>query len=291
MSKPVAQAGFDARGALRATLRAIQVDSGLPVAFGAFVENGSTAVLSEFRGTQTKNLHSLEVRAGSGLGGRVIAESRPAAVNDYRTADTITHEYDPWVLSEGLASIAAAPVMVRDRPAALIYVATRDCNALGDRSKSAILNAGRRLSMELTVQDEVRRRIRDAEAVATAAPEHVRDIAGLEEIRSLHAELRAVAQLVSDAGLSDRISAISQRLACVGGGTGAAASGTAVRLSPRETDVLAQIALGCTNLEAATRLSIKPETAKAYLRSAMRKLGTHTRFEAVVRARALRLIP
>lgn len=291
MSDPVAHAGFDERGALRAALRAIQADSGLPVAFGAFVENGSTAVLSEFRGTKTKHLHSLEVRTGSGLGGRVIAENRPAAVNDYRTADTITHEYDPWVLSEGLASIAAAPVMVRNRLTMLIYVATRDCNALGDRSKSAILTAGRRLGMELTVQDEVRRRMRDAEVVATAAPEHVRDIAGLEEIRSLHAELRAVAHLVADAELSQRISDVSRRLAQVGGGTAAATSRTAVRLSPREVDVVAQVALGCTNQETATRLSIKPETTKAYLRSAMRKLGAHTRFEAVVRARALRIIP
>lgn len=290
MSNPVAHAGGDARGALRAALRAIQADSGLPVAFGAFVENGSSAVLSEFRGTRTRNLHSLEVRAGSGLGGRVIAENRPIAVNDYRTADTITHDYDPWVLAEGLASIAAAPVMIRDRIAGLIYVATRDCNALGDRSKSAILSAGRRLSTELTVQDEVRRRMREAEVVATAAPEHVRDIAGLEEIRSLHAELRVVAHLVADTELSQRISEVSKRLAQVGAGTAGAPRAPA-RLSPREVDVVAQIALGCTNQEAATRLSIKPETAKAYLRGAMRKLEAHTRFEAVVRARALRIIP
>jgi LuxR family transcriptional regulator, regulator of acetate metabolism len=289
MSKSVAQ-GFDARGALRAALRAVQVDSGLPVAFGAFVEDGSTAVLSEFRGTRTKNLHSLEIRTGSGLGGRVIAESRPVAVNDYRTADTITHEYDPWVLAEGLASLAAAPVMVRDRLAGLIYVATRERNALGDRSKSAILGAGRRLSVELTIQDEVRRRLSDAEVVATAAPEHVGDVASLEEIRALHAELRVVAQMVGDAGLSQRITDVSRRLAHVGRGS-STASRAAVRLSPREVDVLAQIALGCTNQEAATRLSIKPETTKAYLRGAMRKLGAHTRFEAVVKARALRVIP
>lgn len=289
MSKSVAQ-GFDARGALRAALRAVQVDSGLPVAFGAFVEDGATAVLSEFRGTRTKNLHSLEIRTGSGLGGRVIAESRPVAVNDYRTADTITHEYDPWVLAEGLASLAAAPVMVRDRLAGLIYVATRERNALGDRSKSAILGAGRRLSVELTIQDEVRRRLSDAEVVATAAPEHVGDVASLEEIRALHAELRVVAQMVGDAGLSQRITDVSRRLAHVGRGS-STASRAAVRLSPREVDVLAQIALGCTNQEAATRLSIKPETTKAYLRGAMRKLGAHTRFEAVVKARALRVIP
>jgi DNA-binding CsgD family transcriptional regulator len=62
-------------------------------------------------------------------------------------------------------------------------------------------------------------------------------------------------------------------------------------LSPRELDVLAQIALGCTNAEAAERLSLKTETVKSYLRSAAAKLGTRTRHESVSRARRARLIP
>ena len=57
------------------------------------------------------------------------------------------------------------------------------------------------------------------------------------------------------------------------------------------TDVVSQVALGCTNAETATRLSIKPETVKAYLRSAMRKLEAHSRHEAVVRSRSLGIIP
>jgi DNA-binding CsgD family transcriptional regulator len=62
-------------------------------------------------------------------------------------------------------------------------------------------------------------------------------------------------------------------------------------LSAREVDVLAQIALGCTNAEAAQRLSLKPETVKSYLRSASAKLGTRSRHEAVSKARRSRLIP
>ncbi len=286
MGKP---ANDDARGALHAALRAARTDSGLPIAFGAFVEGGSTAVLSAFLGTRTKMLHGLELRSGSGLGGRVMAESRPAAVDDYRTADTITHDYDHWVLTEGLASVAAAPVMVRGRPAALLYVATRDSHGLGDRSKAAVLSSARRLSMELTVQDEVARRLRAAEVAASAAPGDIRESADLEEIRSLHAELRAVAQLITDPEVSARVSAVSRRLTEVSGA--GATRAPVVTLSPREIDVLAQVALGCTNQEVATRLSIKPETAKAYLRGAMRKLEAHTRFEAVVRSRRLGIIP
>ena len=62
-------------------------------------------------------------------------------------------------------------------------------------------------------------------------------------------------------------------------------------LTARELDVLAQVALGCTNAEAAERLSLKPETVKSYLRSAAAKLGTRSRHEAVSKARRSRLIP
>jgi DNA-binding CsgD family transcriptional regulator len=67
--------------------------------------------------------------------------------------------------------------------------------------------------------------------------------------------------------------------------------GPAATLSARERDVVAQVALGCTNAEATKRLSLRPETAKSYLRSATAKLGAHTRHEAVAKARRARLLP
>ena len=59
----------------------------------------------------------------------------------------------------------------------------------------------------------------------------------------------------------------------------------------RETDVLAAVASGATNATAAARLGLRPETVKGYLRSAMRKLGAHTRLEAVVAARRAGALP
>ncbi|UPT45525.1 helix-turn-helix transcriptional regulator, partial [Streptomyces sp. WAC00303] len=64
-----------------------------------------------------------------------------------------------------------------------------------------------------------------------------------------------------------------------------------VRLAPREVDVVACVAAGATNAAAAQRLGLRPETVKGYLRSAMRKLGAHTRLEAVVAARRAGLLP
>ncbi|HKT02656.1 MAG TPA: LuxR C-terminal-related transcriptional regulator, partial [Rugosimonospora sp.] len=61
-------------------------------------------------------------------------------------------------------------------------------------------------------------------------------------------------------------------------------------LSRREVDVLVQVAAGYTNREVADRLTLEPTTVKAYLRSAMRKLGTANRVATVGAARRLGLI-
>ena len=56
-------------------------------------------------------------------------------------------------------------------------------------------------------------------------------------------------------------------------------------LASREVDVLSLVELGCTNREISTRLCLGVETVRSYLRSAMRKLDTHTRLAAVTEAR------
>ncbi|MEU2253967.1 response regulator transcription factor [Nocardia xishanensis] len=62
-------------------------------------------------------------------------------------------------------------------------------------------------------------------------------------------------------------------------------------LSVRELDVLTLVSLGSTNAEVATELRLSPETVKSYLRSAMRKLGSRTRLQAVSTARRAGLLP
>ena len=64
-----------------------------------------------------------------------------------------------------------------------------------------------------------------------------------------------------------------------------------VRLSPRETDVLACAALGQTNAEIAATLTLREGTVKSYLQSAMAKLDASTRHAAVAKARRAGLLP
>ncbi|MFX1759983.1 LuxR family transcriptional regulator [Rhodococcus gordoniae] len=66
---------------------------------------------------------------------------------------------------------------------------------------------------------------------------------------------------------------------------------THVELSPRETDVLELLALGSTHADIAKKLFVSHNTIKTQLRSIYRKLGVHTRVEAIGRARDLRLLP
>jgi len=71
----------------------------------------------------------------------------------------------------------------------------------------------------------------------------------------------------------------------------AAGAETDVTLSPRETDVLARVALGATNAEIASSLTLKEATVKSYLQSAMAKLDASTRHSAVAKARRVGLLP
>jgi DNA-binding CsgD family transcriptional regulator len=261
--------------ALRAELRHVAVEGRVPVMFGGEV-HGDGVLLSEFVGTRTSLLRGLIVRSKSGLGGASMVTGRPLAVADYANASTITHDYDTPVLSEGMRSVLAVPVIVDGVPRAMLYGAYRSSAPIGGRTADLVVASARRLSDELHIRDEVDRRLRLREA--QTANETTSEL-----IREVHAELRRLAA-DADPRMRDELQDLASRLA-----GGDAQDGPP--LTSRELDVLAQVAMGCTNAEAAQRLSLKPETVKSYLRSAAATLGTRTRHQAVSRARRRGLIP
>lgn len=265
--------------AVRAELRRLGSEGAVPVMFGGEVHDDAL-LITEFYGTRGGGLRGLTVRSMCGLGGASMVSGQPLAVADYRHAPSITHDYDMPVLSEGIRSVLAVPVVVDGRARAVLYGAYRSSAPFGGRAVDLMLASAQRLSDELTIRDEVDRRLRLQRAQATDTAVNT------ERIRQVHAELRRLAAGGEPVAPGD-LGGLADRLAeALAGGPAPAGP-----LSPREVDVLAQIALGCTNTEAAQRLSLKPETVKSYLRSAAMKLGTHSRHEAVSKARQLRLIP
>ncbi|MFG3002926.1 response regulator transcription factor [Streptomyces calvus] len=277
---------------IRGALARLRRTTGLPVAFGGLVEPGRLQVrISELSGTATAALRALAVTPGNGLGGKAVALARPCAVTDYSVARHISHEYDVPVAAEGLRAVVAVPVVVRRRVRAVLYGALRAAQPLGDRTLGEAVQAARDVEQALVVREQA------AELLAAARPRPERpgtapgaaeDVPGAarEQVREAHAALRALAPRIADPAL--RAELLDACALLTAGAQGPAA---AVRLAPREVDVLACVASGATNAVAAERLGVTAETVKAYLRSAMRKLGVRTRGQAVVAARRAGWLP
>lgn len=280
--------------AFRHALRLARRRTGVGCVFGGEVGEG-TLRLTEFTGTLTDSMRGLRVGSGRGLGGYVLAHQRPLAVNDYVPARAITHDYDSPVRQEGIRAIVAAPVTVRGGVRGVLYAAVRDAAPLGERTSVALMNSAVQLAAELAVRDEVERRVRLLESATGAAPDPAPPSPTADALRDLHAELRGIAHEIEDTALRDRLRHACDRfLAAEAVSAEQDGSGPVAhrpRLSPRELDVLSYVALGCTNAETARYLSLEPETVKAYLRSATRKLGVHSRHHAVAAARRYGLLP
>jgi LuxR family transcriptional regulator, regulator of acetate metabolism len=277
------QVTADAAGAVEigGALVRLRRATGLPVAFGGLVESGRPQIrISELSGTTTAALRSLAVTSGNGLGGKAVALARPCAVTDYSNSRQISHEYDVPVAAEGIRSVLAVPVVVRRRVRGVLYGALRSAQPLGDRTLGAAMAVARDVEQALVVREEA------GELLAAARPEPAdRDRgAAWEQVREAHAALRALAPRIGDPDLR------AELLAACGLLTAPPRSG-GVTLAPRELDVLSWVAAGATNAAVAERLGLRPETVKGYLRSAMRKLGAHTRGEAVTAARRAGLLP
>ncbi|MFB7733021.1 response regulator transcription factor [Streptomyces sp. NPDC056112] len=274
-----ASGAAEIRGALVRLRRA----TGLPVAFGGLVEPGRPRVrISELTGTTTLALRALAVSSGNGLGGKAVALARPCAVTDYSLSPRISHEYDVPVAAEGLRSVLAVPVVVRRRVRGVLYGALRTAQPLGDRTLSAAVEAARDVEQALVAEEQARDLLAASRAVPAPDPA---DGVAWEQVREAHAALRALAPRISDPGLR------AELLDACGLLTTAAAPVAGVSLAPREIDVLTCVAAGATNAAAAARLGLSPETVKSYLRAAMRKLGAHTRGEAVATARRAGVLP
>ncbi|GES36552.1 transcriptional regulator, LuxR family [Rhodococcus aetherivorans] len=271
--------------ALRAELRQLQISTGMPVLFGGTVHGGDM-LLSGFVGTRSGILRDLVISSECGLGGKVVAEQRPGAVSDYFNSPQISHEYDREVAGEGIESLLAVPVVVRRRTRAALYGGLRTSLPIGDVVVEQVMRSARRLAREIEIRDEVDRRVALIDNARAAAPSAV-SASVSEGITESYLALREIAAQTSDPGIEARLREVEEKLRTL---TGGAATPT-VRLSARERDVLAYVALGCRNAEIAERLSLSVETVKSYMRNLMGKLEVGSRHEAVVEARRQGLLP
>ncbi|KZE41829.1 helix-turn-helix transcriptional regulator [Microbacterium sp. T32] len=256
-----------------------------PVAFGGLEHDGAVHV-STVVGARTRSIEGLVVHAERGLGGRALVERRPRLALDYRTARTITHDYDRAILGEGIATLFAVPVLVRGSARGVLYCGSWAQAPLGEREARPAFDIAGELGTELRVRDEVDRRL------ASLNPGDDGLSAGArEEIRQSYAQLRSIAATVPDEGVRRRLEELESRLAALSGDRAIEPEITGIHLSRRELDVLSCAAVGATNGEIAASLHLRETTVKSYLASAMSKLDASTRHAAVARARRAGLLP
>lgn len=243
---------------------------GVEVAFAARLDGpGTSFTLGDMHGARAGSLDGLVSPVGYGVGGRCVALRRPVAVTDYVRDRHITHQFDGAVSREGLRAVLAVPFHVDGEVRGVVYGAARRALRFGERFTDAALSI-----------------VRSAERLPVSAGPAAAGQLDPAQVRELHAELRAIAA-AADPAARRRLLGVCARL--TDGGVRPAAP--AARLTPREIDVLAMVAVGCTNADVARRLTLKVDTVKSYLKSATAKLGSHNRVGAVIAAQRAGLLP
>ena len=266
---------------IKSSLVSLKNATGIPVTLYAEVTDNSKMQINHWVGLRTPALQNLTVESGAGVGGRVLATRRPVGVSDYLRAKVITHEYDDRIRDEGLHSLVAVPVIVSRLVRGVLYGGVHSSVRLGDKVLEEVTMTARCLEQDLAVVDACR----NMDRAGNGKGGRIMNGAEWEQVRSTHSKLRMLANRVDDEKLRQELELLCDQMV-----TPVRVKQT-TKLSARELDVLACVALGHTNVEAAEEMGIGAETVKSYLRSVMRKLGAHTRYEAVNAARRIGALP
>lgn len=277
-----AQRVKDDDDAIRAALTSLKNATGIPVAMYGTLLADNRLQITQWIGLRTPALQNLIVDQGSGVGGRVVATRRAVGVSDYTRANVISHEHDKAIQDEGLHSVVAVPVIVQREIRGVLYVGVHSTVRLGDKVIEEVTLTARTLEQDLAVNSAMRR----LDGGKTGAKQgRVMNSAEWEQVRATHSKLRMLANRVDDDALRRELEQLCDQMVAP------VRVKQSTKLSAREIDVLSCVALGHTNVEAAEEMGIGAETVKSYLRSVMRKLGAHTRYEAVNAARRIGALP
>ena len=269
--------------AIRSALTTLKNSTSIPVTMYATLLADNRLQITQWVGLRTPALQNLIMEPGTGVGGRVVSTRRPVGVSDYVRANIISHENDQVMQDEGLHSLLAVPVIVRREIRGVLYVGVHSPVRLGDKVIEEVTMTARCLEQDFAVNSA----LRQFEASVPATPRSNRSMNGAEweQVRSTHSKLRMLANRVDDDNMRKEIEVLCGQM------VSPVRVKQSTRLSARELDVLSCVALGHTNVEAAEEMGIGAETVKSYLRSVMRKLGAHTRYEAVNAARRIGALP
>lgn len=268
------------------TLNLVRESTSFDVMFAGYsVPDADHFTITHSVGTRTHALSGLVIRRGAGLGGLALAHSAEAVATDYLHDPSISRDYDRAVTEERLYAVAALPIVIDGLARGIVYGARRQAGGFADLEVDSVREAASAIAFRVAVDEAVTQ-----QAAAAETAEYLRTIHSApadrewERVRIAFAELRELARNVEDADAKQGLNAILAKLV-------PEAAAEAPRLSARELDVLALVALGLGNREIGDRSNLELETVKSYLRAAMRKLGARNRVECVALARSFGQLP
>ncbi|MGO1412835.1 MAG: helix-turn-helix transcriptional regulator, partial [Microbacterium sp.] len=183
----------------------------LPVAFGGLIDGSGVTRVTAFRGNRTPSLYGLSVERDRGLGGRAVTELRPRMARDYASAKQITHDYDTYILGEGIGTLLAVPVIVGGAPRGVLYGGVHGSWGIGGVAAAPAVQIAERLAHELAEHDRAHERaarervLEQARSTQEARPEPGLSAVQQEELRESYAELRRISSEIDDAGLRRRL--------------------------------------------------------------------------------------
>ncbi|GAA4682780.1 LuxR C-terminal-related transcriptional regulator [Gordonia humi] len=265
---------------LRGPLARLRQRTGASLAFAGRVLPGDAPriELFSFDGDVRGPLRGANLNPGHGLGGRVVGRARPEAIGDYVSSPLITHTYDEIIRAESLRAIVAAPIIVGRKQIGVLYAARRTAQGQLDASLDAVVDEARSVEQQLAVADVL---------TTLRTDDEERDLAAWRtRVADSYTQLRALADSVDDVSVRARMLEIAADLAVE-----APDDDLSVMLTAREQDVLGLLGAGMTNRAIAESLGIGLYTVKDHVKSLLTKLDATSRFEAVVNARRVRLIP
>jgi DNA-binding CsgD family transcriptional regulator len=102
-------------------------------------------------GLRDRRWADIDVRAGRGLGGRVLLEERPRLAANYLEDPSITGDYRMIVRAEGLRSICCVPLEGIDGVAALLYIGKREVGSPGSRAVETLKRVAELASVGIAV--------------------------------------------------------------------------------------------------------------------------------------------
>jgi PAS domain S-box-containing protein len=119
-------------------------------------------------GARTREMQALRVEAGRGLGGWVLAEGKPARIDDYMADARFSKDYLREVVDEGIVATLSVPIHIDGRVEGLLHADNRERYPFSDRDEAVLVQLAHHAAVAIrNAQLFARERTARAEAEAS----------------------------------------------------------------------------------------------------------------------------